>query len=74
MSATTRTLPDDMQYLKAKVGQLMEHTGLPEDEEEGAEVGVLKPMDEEEPREMSDATEEEPLDMTATDTADSKGE
>mmetsp|Transcript_43069 Transcript_43069/g.77423 ORF Transcript_43069/g.77423 Transcript_43069/m.77423 type:complete len:610 (-) Transcript_43069:233-2062(-) len=74
MSATTKTLPEDMQYLKAKVGQLMEHTGLPEDEEEGAEVEALKPVDEEEPREMSDATEEEPLDMTATDTADSKGE
>ena len=74
MSATTKTLPEDMQYLKAKVGQLMEHTGLPEDEEEGVEVEALKSVDEEKPLEMSDATEEEPLDMTATDTADSKGE
>eukprot|EP00579_Thalassiosira_antarctica_P007208 CAMPEP_0201901766 /NCGR_PEP_ID=MMETSP0902-20130614/54596_1 /ASSEMBLY_ACC=CAM_ASM_000551 /TAXON_ID=420261 /ORGANISM="Thalassiosira antarctica, Strain CCMP982" /LENGTH=612 /DNA_ID=CAMNT_0048435739 /DNA_START=575 /DNA_END=2413 /DNA_ORIENTATION=- len=74
MSATTKTLPEDMQYLKAKVGQLMEHTGLPEDEEEGVEVEALKSVDEEEPLEMSDATEEEPLDMTGTDTADSKGE
>jgi sodium-dependent phosphate cotransporter len=32
------TLPEDMKFLKAKVGQLAEHTGLPEDEEEDVEV------------------------------------
>lgn len=37
MSNTQSTLPEDMVYLKAKVGQLAEHTGLPEDEEEGME-------------------------------------
>jgi len=50
MSETKRTLPDDMQYLKAKVSQLAEHTGLPEDEEEGVE------MDEVQPKEISDGT------------------
>merc|ERR1719491_1295186 len=34
MSNTTKTLPEDMQYLKSKVGQLVEHTGLPQDEGE----------------------------------------
>jgi sodium-dependent phosphate cotransporter len=58
MSVTQATLPEDMKYLKAKVGQLAEHTGLPEDEEEGVEVEALKPVDEESPKEESDATEE----------------
>jgi sodium-dependent phosphate cotransporter len=31
-SAAMATLPEDMQYLKSKVAQLAEHTGLPEDE------------------------------------------
>lgn len=53
MSDTTRTLPEDMQYLKAKVSQLAEHTGLPEDEEEGVEI------DEVQPKEISDGTAEE---------------
>ena len=34
MSATRKTLPEDMTYLKAKVEQLAEHTGLPEEEDE----------------------------------------
>merc|ERR1712087_943474 len=34
MSATRKTLPEDMTYLKAKVEQLAEHTGLPEEDEE----------------------------------------
>ena len=60
MSNTRATLPEDMQYLKAKVSQLAEHTGLPEDEEEeGVEVEALKPVDEEQPKESSDATAEE---------------
>eukprot|EP00985_Skeletonema_marinoi_P014140 scaffold7112_cov119-Skeletonema_marinoi.AAC.4 len=32
-NATLSSLPEDMQYLKSKVAQLAEHTGLPEDEE-----------------------------------------
>jgi len=51
VSATNKTLPEDMQYLKAKVGKLVEHTGLPEDEEEAVEA--VKP------EEQSDATEED---------------
>jgi sodium-dependent phosphate cotransporter len=31
-SAAVASLPEDMQYLKGKVAQLAEHTGLPEDE------------------------------------------
>ncbi len=58
MSDTQKTLPEDMQYLKGKVGQLIEHTGLPEDEEEGVEVDALKPLDEEDPQEASETTEE----------------
>ncbi|KAL3787315.1 hypothetical protein HJC23_009561 [Cyclotella cryptica] len=34
MSDTKATLPEDMKFLKAKVMQLCEHTGLPEEEEE----------------------------------------
>jgi sodium-dependent phosphate cotransporter len=59
MQEAKKTLPEDMQYLKSKVEQLVEHTGLPEDEEEDVEVEALKPVDEEQPH--SDATEEEPL-------------
>ena len=36
------------------VWQLVEHTGLPEDEE--ADALELKPVDEEEPNQLSDAT------------------
>ena len=55
VASTKATLPEDMQYLKNKVGQLVEHTGLPEDEEEGMEnEEPLKPVDEEQP-----STEEE---------------
>ena len=32
-NATLAELPEDMRYLKSKVAQLAEHTGLPEDEE-----------------------------------------
>jgi len=33
-NAALASLPEDMQYLKSKVDQLAEHTGLPEDEED----------------------------------------
>lgn len=39
---TRKTLPEDMAYLKSKVEALVEHTGLPDDEEEGEN---LKPQD-----------------------------
>jgi len=59
MHDTRATLPEDMQYLKAKVGQLVEHTGLPEDEEEGVEVEAVKAVaDEEEPAQASEETAE----------------
>ncbi|KAL7531668.1 hypothetical protein ACHAXR_004169 [Thalassiosira sp. AJA248-18] len=58
MSDTMKTLPEDMQFLKSKVDQLAEHTGLPEDEEEGVEVEAVT-LDEEKPKEASDATAEE---------------
>jgi len=69
MSKTKATLPEDMQYLKMKVGQLVEHTGLPEDEEEGVEGEEmpLKPVDEEEP---SDASTEEAEPVVATSTTE----
>lgn len=60
MEACKKTLPADMIYLKSKVGQLVEHTGLPEDEEEGIEAGkdLSEGTDEEEPV-VAAATEEE---------------
>jgi sodium-dependent phosphate cotransporter len=66
MSSTQKTLPEDMQYLKSKVGQLVEHTGLPEDEEEAIEVDALK--DEEAPKAESDGItdEEEPIAVAET--------
>jgi hypothetical protein len=33
------SLPEDMVYLKAKIKHLIEHTGLPEDEELEAQTG-----------------------------------
>jgi len=54
MNDCKATLPEDMQFLKSKVEQLVEHTGLPEDEE--TDDLELKPIDEEEPKELSDAT------------------
>jgi sodium-dependent phosphate cotransporter len=44
MSEAKKTLPEDMRYLKGKVSALVEHTGLPEDEEEGVdeELEVIK--------------------------------
>jgi sodium-dependent phosphate cotransporter len=54
MNDCKATLPEDMQFLKSKVEQLVEHTGLPEDEE--TDDIELKPIDEEEPKELSDAT------------------
>lgn len=50
METCKKTLPEDMIYLKSKVDQLVEHTGLPEDEEEGIEV---------EGKELSEGTDEE---------------
>jgi len=49
MSDCKKTLPEDMQFLKSKVEQLVEHTGLPEDEE--VDAVKLQPVqeDEEEP-------------------------
>lgn len=47
MQETMKTLPEDMVMLKAKVGQLVEHTGLPEDEEAMEEIEELKLTDEE---------------------------
>ncbi|EJK49210.1 hypothetical protein THAOC_31943 [Thalassiosira oceanica] len=48
MSDTIKTLPEDMVMLKSKVGQLAEHTGLPEDEECCVEeIAEEKPTDEE---------------------------
>jgi sodium-dependent phosphate cotransporter len=61
MEECKKTLPEDMIYLKNKVGQLVEHTGLPEDEEEGIEVAgkeLSEGTDEEEPA-VAAATEEE---------------
>jgi sodium-dependent phosphate cotransporter len=70
-SDTKATLPEDMQYLKSKVGQLIEHTGLPEDEEEGIEVEAMK--DEEVPKEDS-TDEEEPVAVAETVTEDAEKE
>ena len=55
VEATKKTLPEDMIYLKAKVEQLAEHTGLPEDEEEDLEKVVA--ADEEEPKVTDDEEE-----------------
>jgi sodium-dependent phosphate cotransporter len=43
ISETNKTLPEDMKFLKLKVRQLCDHTGLPEDEEEVTEPTVEKP-------------------------------
>jgi sodium-dependent phosphate cotransporter len=45
---TMKDLPDDMEFLKAKVTALMEHTGLPDDDEEHGETDKIKDEDEEE--------------------------
>merc|ERR1712238_628885 len=47
----------DMQYLKTKVGELIDHTGLPEDEIEEEEEEV-KPADEETPAAITTTAEE----------------
>jgi sodium-dependent phosphate cotransporter len=46
-------LPDDMAYLKKKVNQLVEHTGLPEDDEdeEEGDLETPKKLDDSEPTE-----------------------
>jgi sodium-dependent phosphate cotransporter len=67
VASTRATLPEDMQYLKNKVGQLVEHTGLPEDEEEGMENEELKPVDEEQP-----STEEEAEPVVAASATEDK--
>lgn len=76
MSSTKETLPEDMIYLKNKVGQLVEHTGLPEDEEEGVEVEAepLKAVDEEEPQELSGTSTEEAEPIVAASTTEDKEE
>mmetsp|Transcript_5129 Transcript_5129/g.11650 ORF Transcript_5129/g.11650 Transcript_5129/m.11650 type:complete len:615 (+) Transcript_5129:78-1922(+) len=61
MSEATKTLPEDMQFLKAKVEQLVEHTGLPEDEEEGVEVDALEQTKEDEIESDVATSEEEPV-------------
>lgn len=66
-SETKKTLPEDMRYLKSKVGQLVEHTGLPEDEEEAGELEPLKDADEEA---ASDETEEDEIAASATEATD----
>jgi sodium-dependent phosphate cotransporter len=38
LSKTNTTLPEDMQYLKSKVNELCEHTGLPQQEEDPTEI------------------------------------
>lgn len=69
MSDANKTLPEDMQFLKSKVGQLVEHTGLPEDEEEGVEVDVevdgLEATKKEENLSDGATSEEEPAAVTA---------
>ncbi|KAL7462068.1 hypothetical protein ACHAXS_002468 [Conticribra weissflogii] len=45
MNQAKATLPEDMQYLKSKVAQLVEHTGLPADEEAAAESEPQKELD-----------------------------
>ncbi len=45
------SLPEDMQYLKAKVKELAEHTGLPEDEE--------SPVSEQEPVQAEETSKED---------------
>lgn len=47
ISNTRKTLPEDMQFLKSKVRQLCEHTGLPEDEADIVELseGVAKSIE-----------------------------
>jgi len=42
VSNTQATLPEDMQFLKNKVRQLCEHTGLPEDEPEIVEMSETR--------------------------------
>ena len=58
MKNCNATLPEDMQFLKAKVSQLAEFTGLPEDEEAAGEKEPLDQLDEEVAAEV-DAGEEE---------------
>ncbi|KAL7522571.1 hypothetical protein ACHAWX_007295 [Stephanocyclus meneghinianus] len=47
ISNTRKTLPEDMEFLKSKVRQLCEHTGLPEDEADIVELseGVEKSIE-----------------------------
>lgn len=39
MKVTNATLPEDMKFLKSKVAQLCEHTGLPSEEEDEIAIG-----------------------------------
>jgi len=45
ISDTEATLPEDMEFLKIKVRQLCEHTGLPEDDSDGLTGTVDKPSE-----------------------------
>ena len=55
-SVALKTLPEDMEFLKAKIQALSEHTGLPEDEEEPE---VEAPAEVEDKAEEAEATQEE---------------
>jgi len=57
-SSAVRSLPKDMEYLKKKVSALIDHTGLPEEEnEEGAEEAPLVAAEEKKVPEVAPASE-----------------
>jgi len=62
-SDAIQNLPEDMQYLKAKMTQLIDHTGLPEDEAEDEETGnvVVKELN------NDDSSGDNSLEKTETD-------
>jgi sodium-dependent phosphate cotransporter len=53
-----KDLPDDMEYLKAKINQLSEHTGLPDDVEEQVEEDVEEGDGKAEPEAEEETVEE----------------
>jgi solute carrier family 34 (sodium-dependent phosphate cotransporter) len=65
MEECKKTLPQDMTYLKNKVSQLAEHTGLPEDEDEDealeVELGETDKLLDEENQGSETATADEEL-------------
>lgn len=58
-NAALAALPEDMQFLKSKVAQLAEHTGLPEDEEVDEEKAEGTDDAEAEPEAVAEEAEEQ---------------